>query len=101
MMHVPKPLRENRGCTVCKGRAKEQAPTSVSEEPIIMVCLEEAQHNCQDRQDQHDGETDVDEVRQGFVKGACHHSNPGLNVPVKAAKRHELTMSVRTLGRVR
>ena len=73
--------------------------TSVSEEPIIVVCFEETQHHCQNRQHQHDGESDVDQIRQSFLQGECHHSNPRLNVPVnesivKPSVTHSLNQSV-------
>ena len=74
-------LMNNIGCRVeC-----EAVLTSVSEEPIIVVCFKETQHHCQNRQHQHDAKSDVDKVRQSFLQGECHHSNPRLNVPVNAS----------------
>lgn len=65
-----------------------------------MACLEEAQHNRQDWQDQHDGETDIDEIRQSFMQCACHHGNPRLDVPVTAASQYAHTLPVNTCGRL-
>lgn len=61
----------------------QQQQTSVREEAVIVMCLKEAQQDCQNGYDHQDGEGNVGQVRQGFLKGVRHHGNARLNVPAK------------------